>query len=114
MSRAVCATRSRPSAAPPGIGVCNGISRLPAAETAETRKRFKTCEIGYVHIDSCELRHADGKMILFLAIDRLSTCTSVALHDSAGKMEGFSLVFGLVVRPMMLTKQEVVRFCLHL
>ncbi len=28
------------------------------------RKRFKTYEIGYVHIDSCELRHADGKLII--------------------------------------------------
>src|ERR1700761_2009570 len=39
----------------------HGISRLPAAETAQTRKRFKTYEIGSVHIDSCALRHADGK-----------------------------------------------------
>lgn len=30
----------------------HGISRLPAGETAEKRKRFKTYEIGYVHIDS--------------------------------------------------------------
>src|SRR5665213_4508915 len=35
----------------------HGISRLPVEETAEKRKRFKTYEIGYVHIDSCELRH---------------------------------------------------------
>jgi hypothetical protein len=39
----------------------HGISRLPVEETNEQRKRFKTYEIGYVHIDSCELRHADGK-----------------------------------------------------
>jgi hypothetical protein len=38
----------------------HGISRLPVEETTEQRKRFKTYEIGYVHIDSCELRHADG------------------------------------------------------
>ncbi len=36
-------------------------SRLPVSETAEKRKRFKTYEIDYVHIDSCELRHAGGK-----------------------------------------------------
>jgi hypothetical protein len=48
----------------------HGISRLPIEETAEKRKRFKTYEIGYVHIDSCELRHADGKLIMILAIDR--------------------------------------------
>ena len=39
----------------------HGVSRLPAEETKEHRKRFKAYEIGYVHIDSCELRHADGK-----------------------------------------------------
>jgi len=50
----------------------HGISRLPKAETAETRKRFKAYEIGYVHIDSCEMRHADGKLVMFLAIDRVS------------------------------------------
>ncbi|WP_026190780.1 IS481-like element ISMtsp16 family transposase [Methylobacterium sp. WSM2598] len=66
----------------------HGISRLPAAETALTRKRFKTYDIGYVHIDSCELRHADGKLIMFLAIDRVSKFTYVEFHDSAGKMEG--------------------------
>jgi transposase-like protein len=37
----------------------HGISRLPAGEAAQKHKRFKTYEIGYVHIDSCELRHAD-------------------------------------------------------
>jgi transposase-like protein len=31
----------------------HNISRLPAAETAQTRKRFNTYEIGYVHIDRC-------------------------------------------------------------
>jgi hypothetical protein len=66
----------------------HAISRLPVEETAETRKRFKTYAIGYVHIDSCELRHADGKLIMFLAIDRVSKFTYVAFHDKAGKMAG--------------------------
>jgi hypothetical protein len=30
----------------------HGISRLPVEQTKERRKRFKTYEIGYVHIDS--------------------------------------------------------------
>jgi len=66
----------------------HGVSRLPVEETQERRKRFKTYEIGYVHIDSCELRHADGKLVMFLAIDRVSKFTYVEFHDSAGKMEG--------------------------
>jgi hypothetical protein len=40
------------------------------------------------HIDSCELRRADGKLVMFLAIDRVSKFTYVEFHDSAGKMEG--------------------------
>jgi hypothetical protein len=66
----------------------HGVSRLPVEETQERRKRFKTYEIGYVRIDSCELRHAEGKLVMFLAIDRVSKFTSVEFHDSAGKMEG--------------------------
>src|SRR3954470_7854767 len=74
----------------------HGISRLPATETANKGKRFKTYEIGYVHIDSCELRHADGKLIMFLAIDRVSKFTSVEFHDSAGKMEGAAFLRNVV------------------
>src|SRR6202167_2478926 len=37
----------------------HGISRLPVEETKAQRKRFKTYDIGYVHIDSAELAHAD-------------------------------------------------------
>lgn len=37
----------------------HGIFRLPVEKTTEKRKRFKTYEIGYVHVHSCELRHAD-------------------------------------------------------
>ena len=66
----------------------HGISRLPIEETKEQRKQFKTYEIGYVHIDSCELRHADGKLIMFLAIDRVSKFTYVKFHEKAGKMAG--------------------------
>jgi hypothetical protein len=74
----------------------HGVSRLPIEETKEQRKRFKTYEIGYVHIDSCELRHADGKLVMFLAIDRVSKFTYVEFHDSAGKMEGSALLSNLV------------------
>ena len=74
----------------------HGISRLPKAEIAETRKRFKAYEIGYVHIDSCELRHAEGKLVMFLAIDRVSKFTYVEFHDHAGKMEGAAFLKNVV------------------
>jgi hypothetical protein len=39
--------------------------------------------MGYVHIDHCELRLAEGKLPMFLAIDRVSTFTHVAFFDAA-------------------------------
>jgi hypothetical protein len=74
----------------------HGISRLPIEETAEKRKHFKTYEIGYVHIDSCELRHADGRLVMFLAINRVSKFTYVAFHECAGKMEGAAFLEAVV------------------
>jgi hypothetical protein len=49
-----------------------GISRLPESEKAVKRGRFTETKIGYVHIDSCELRLSEGKLHMFLAIDRVS------------------------------------------
>jgi hypothetical protein len=62
----------------------------------ERRKRFKTYEIGYVHIDSWELRHAEGKLVMFLAIDRVSKFADIEFHDSAGKMEGSAFLKAVV------------------
>jgi hypothetical protein len=67
----------------------HGVSRLPVEETNERRKRFKTYEIGYVHIDSC-------KLVMFLAIDRVSKLTYVEFHESAGKMEGAAFLKNVV------------------
>jgi transposase-like protein len=74
----------------------HGISQLPKEEAPHKRSRFKSYEIGYVHIDSCELRHADGKLIMFLAIDRVSKFTYIEFHDSAGKMEGAAFLRNVV------------------
>ena len=45
-------------------------------------------KIGFVHIDSCGLRLAEGNLIMSLAIDRVSKFTVVQFHQNAGKMEG--------------------------
>ncbi|MFH5945617.1 IS481 family transposase [Roseomonas xinghualingensis] len=67
----------------------HGISRLPRSEEkASQRKRFAETTIGYVHIDVCELRLADGKLFMFLAIDRVSKFTHVAFLDANTKMNG--------------------------
>ena len=60
----------------------HGISRLPdGQEKASKRGKFAETTIGYVHLDHCELRLADGKLHMFLAIDRVSKFTYVEFHD---------------------------------
>ena len=64
----------------------HGISRLPQGEEkASKRKRFAEAKIGYVHIDVCELRLAQGKLFMFLAIDRVSKFAHVAFLDANTK-----------------------------
>ena len=75
----------------------HGISRLPRDEEATSkRKRFAEVTIGYVHIDICELRLAEGKLFMFLAIDRVSKFTHVAFLDAATKMNGAAFLHEVV------------------
>src|SRR5436189_5982705 len=51
----------------------HGISRLPDVEDGKGLKRkFKTYPIGYFHVDIAEVRTAQGRLYLFVAIDRTS------------------------------------------
>jgi transposase InsO family protein len=69
--------------------VRHGISRLPRdEERASKRERFAETRIGYVHIDICELRLAQGKLFMFLAIDRVSKFTHVGFFDANTKANG--------------------------
>jgi hypothetical protein len=70
---------------------------LPSSEeTAAKRGRFAETTIGYVHIDVCELRCAEGKVHMFLAIDRVSKFTYVELHPSATILTGAAFLRGVV------------------
>ena len=67
----------------------HGISRLPEnPDKASKRGKFAETAIGYVHIDISELRLAEGKLNMFLAIDRVSKFTYVEFREDAGKMNG--------------------------
>ncbi|WP_092963397.1 IS481 family transposase [Falsiroseomonas stagni] len=69
--------------------VRHGISRLPHnEEKTSKRQRFAETAIGYVHIDVCELRLAEGKLFMFLAIDRVSKLTHVAFLNANTTMNG--------------------------
>jgi transposase-like protein len=62
----------------------HGISRLPDVEGAKpAKKAFKTYPIGFFHIDIAEVRTEEGKLHLFVAIDRTSKFAFVELHEKA-------------------------------
>ncbi len=52
----------------------HSISRLPELDGAPAakKKKFKKYPIGYFHIDLTEVRTAEGKLYLFVAVDRTS------------------------------------------
>jgi len=65
----------------------HGISRLPEVDGDKPpKKKFKHYPIGYIHIDIAEVRTKEGKLRLFVAIDRTSKFAYVELHEKAGKM----------------------------
>jgi Integrase core domain len=59
------------------------ISRLPGVEGEKARKKFKAYPIGYFHIDIAELRTEEGKLYMFVAIDRASKFAFLELHERA-------------------------------
>ena len=63
-----------------------GISQLPRVEgEASARRKFKTYPIGYFHIDIAEVRTAEGKLYLLVAIDRTSKFAFVELHEKVSR-----------------------------
>ena len=65
----------------------HGIARLPDVEGDKPpKKKFKSYAIGYFHIDIAEVQTAEGKLYLFVAIDRTSKFAYVELHAKAAKM----------------------------
>jgi transposase len=59
----------------------HGISRLPQAEgDSAGKKRFKAYPIGYFHLDIAEVRTEQGKLYLFVAIDRTCKFAFAPLH----------------------------------
>jgi hypothetical protein len=51
----------------------HGVSRLPeVAGDKPSRQPFKRYPVGYFHIDIAEVRTEEGKLYLFMAVDRTS------------------------------------------
>ena len=62
------------------------ISRLPEVEGDKPkRQRFKRYPIGFFHIDIAEVQTAEGKLYLFVAIDRTSKFAVAQLVEAADR-----------------------------
>jgi hypothetical protein len=71
----------------------HGISRLPEVEGDKKPKaKFKAYAIGFFHIDIAEAQTAEGKLYLFVAIDRTSKFAFVQLADSATRVTASALL----------------------
>lgn len=73
------------------------ISRLPETEGDKpSKKKFAKYPIGYFHIDIAEVRTEEGKLYLFVAIDRTSKFAYVELREKYGKMEAAQFLRNLI------------------
>ena len=75
----------------------HGISRLPDVEGGKpARKTFKAYPIGYFHIDIAEVRTEEGKLFLFVAIDRTSKIAFAQLAEKANRVTATAFLTALV------------------
>jgi transposase InsO family protein len=75
----------------------HAISRLPeVGGDQEPKKKFKSYPIGYFHIDIAEVQTAEGKLYLFVAIDRTSKFAFAELYAKAGKMNAAQFLRNLI------------------
>ncbi len=83
----------------------HGISRLPDVEGDKPkRQKFKRHPIGFFHIDIAEVRSEEGKLYLFVAIDRTSKFAVAQLVEKANRKTAWEFLEHLV---------EVVPYKIH-
>lgn len=59
------------------MSIMFGVKLTPSLVSDEGQ--FSEIKLGYVHIDSCEFCHAEGWLVMFLAIDRVRKSTYVLM-----------------------------------
>src|SRR6516225_3347985 len=75
----------------------HGIGRLPQVEgNKPAKKAFKAYPIGFFHIDIAEVQTAEGKLYLFVAIDRTSKFAFVQLAHKANRVTASAFLTALV------------------
>jgi transposase InsO family protein len=73
------------------------ISRLPDVDGGQAKKRqFATYPIGYFHVDIAEVHTEEGRLYLFVAIDRTSKFAYAELQDKATRRIAADFVHRLV------------------
>ena len=75
----------------------HGVSRLPEVEGDKAaKKKFKSYAIGFFHIDIAEVRTKEGKLHLFVGIDRTSKFAFVQLHEQADRPTAVAFLEALI------------------
>jgi hypothetical protein len=75
----------------------HGIGRLAQIESDKpAKKKFKSYPIGFFHIDIAEVQTAEGKLYLFVAIDRTSKFAFVQLAEKANRVTTSAFLVALV------------------
>jgi len=75
----------------------HGIGRLPDVEGDKpTKKKFKSYPIGYFHIDLAEVQTAEGKLYLYVAIDRTSKFAFVQVVRKTGRTSASAFLEALI------------------
>jgi hypothetical protein len=73
------------------------VSRLPdMSGDKPARQKFKVYPIGYFHIDITEVRTEEGKLPLYVGIDRTSKFASVHLHENAHRPTAVAFLGALI------------------
>ena len=75
----------------------HGIGRLPDVDGDKPpKKKFKAYPIGFFHIDIAEVQTAEGKLHLFVAIDRTSKFAFVQLVEKANRVTASVFLVALI------------------
>lgn len=83
----------------------HGISRLLDVEGDKPqKKKFKSYPIGYFHIDIAEVQTDEGRLYMFVAIDRTSKFAYVELHPRATR---------LIARDFLSSLVDAVPYAIH-
>ena len=75
----------------------HGISRLPdVTGDKPAKKKFKSYPIGYFHIDIAEVQTTEGKLYLYVAIDRTSKFAVCQLVEKATRVTASAFLEALI------------------